>query len=68
MEIRRAINDEGGIVKYYWQDLLRKDWVISKESHEGKTGAPLNPQEWIDHYYRIEGAIDYYEETISSKK
>ena len=68
MEIRRAINDEGGIVKYYWQDLLRKDWVISKESHEGETCASLNPQEWINHYYRIEGAIDYYEETISSKK
>ena len=30
---------------------------------EGKTGAPLNPQEWIEHYYRIEGAIDYFEET-----
>lgn len=67
MEIVPAINDEGGIVKHYWQDLLRKEWVISKESPEGKTGSPLNPQEWIEHYYRIEGAVDYFEETTGNR-
>jgi hypothetical protein len=68
MDIMPAINDEDGIVKHYWQDILRKEWVISKESLEGKAGAPLNPQEWIEHYYRIEGAVDYFEETINSRE
>jgi hypothetical protein len=35
--------------------------------HEGKMGAPLSPQEWIEHYYKIEGTIGYFEETICSK-
>ena len=63
MEINYDRNTEHEIAKHYWKDLLRKDWVISNEPLEGKTGAPLNPQEWIEHYYRIEGAIDYFEET-----
>ena len=67
METNNPINDKGAIVKHYWQDLLRKEWVISKESHNGKKGAPLNPQEWIEHYYRIEGAVDYFEETTSCR-
>jgi len=68
MEINYDINDENGILKHSWQDLLKKEWVISRESHEGKTGVPLNPQEWINHYYRIEGAVDYFEETTDSGK
>jgi hypothetical protein len=32
-------------------------------------GAPLSPQEWIEHYYIIEGAIDYLEDTeIDNRK
>ena len=68
MEINYDRNTEHEITKHYWKDLLKKDWVISNESPEGKTGAPLNPQEWIEHYYRIEGAIDYFEETTGSGK
>jgi len=50
------------LVKHYWKDSLKKDWVTSNKPLEGKTGAPLNPQEWIEHYYRSEGAIDFFEE------
>lgn len=68
MEIKSVLGNENGIAKHYWKDLLKKEWTISKESLEGKTGAPLNPQEWIEHYYRVEGAIDYFEETASNKE
>lgn len=67
MEIKSVINDKGEVVKLYWLDLLRKEWMISKVPHEGKIGAPLSPQEWIEHYYKIEGATEYFEETVSSK-
>lgn len=67
MEIKSAINEGCEVVRLYWLDLLRKEWVISKVPHKGKAGAPLSPQEWIEHYYRIEGAIEYFEETINSK-
>ncbi len=29
MEIKSAINDVNGTVKLYWQDLLRKEWIVS---------------------------------------
>ena len=62
MEINYDRKTGHEIVKHYWKDSLRKDWVISNKSLEGKAGAPLNPQEWIEHYYRSEGAIDFFEE------
>ena len=33
MEINYDRNTEHEIAKHYWKDLLRKDWVISNESH-----------------------------------
>ena len=68
MENRSAINDGSKVEKLYWEDLLKMEWFISTESLEGKKGVLLNPQEWIEHYYRIEGAIDYFEETTSNRK
>ena len=35
---------------------------------EGWAGAPLSPQEWIEHYYKIEGAIDYFEDTETDNR
>ena len=67
MEIKSVINNGGEVVKLYWLDLLRKDWIVSKVSKKGKIGVPLSPQEWIEHYYKIEGAIEYFNETISNK-
>lgn len=67
MEIKSTINDGCEVVRLYWLDLLRKEWIISKVPYKGKSGAPLSPQEWIEHYYKIEGAIEYFDETISSK-
>ena len=67
MEFKSVINDGREVVRLYWLDLQRKEWIISKVPHKGKAGAPLSPQEWIERYYRIEGAIEYSEETISSK-
>jgi hypothetical protein len=63
MEIKSAINDVNGTVKLYWQDLLRKERIVSNSAQDGRMGAPLSPQEWIEHYYMIEGAIDYLEDT-----
>ena len=59
-------NTKHEIAKHSWKDLIKKDWVISEENLEGKKGAPLNPQEWIEHYYRIEGAINYFEDATGS--
>ena len=69
MEIKSAINDVNGTVKLYWQDLLRKEWIVSNSAQDGRVGAPLGPKEWIEHYYKIEGAIDYFEDTeIDNRK
>lgn len=67
MEIKSVINNGGEVVRLYWLDLLRKDWTISKVSKKGKIGVPLTPQKWIEYFYRIEGAIEYFDETISNK-
>ena len=67
MEITSVINDGCDVVRLYQLDLLRKERIISKVPHKGKAGTPLSPQEWIEHYYKIEGAIEYFEETISSR-
>lgn len=68
MKINYDRSPEHEIAKHYWKDLLKTEWVISNESINDKTGAPLNPQEWIEHYYRIEGAIDYFEETVINRE
>ena len=52
MEIKPVINNGGEVVRLYWIDLLRKDWIISKVSKKGKIGVPFSPQEWIEHYYK----------------
>ena len=38
MDIKSAINDVNGTVKLYWQDLLRKEGIVSDSAQDGRMG------------------------------
>lgn len=58
------ISNKSSIIDLCWEDLLRKEWEISRGlKDKNSRNSPLSPQEWIENYYKVEGAEDYYEET-----